>query len=117
MNDLVTVAVFTYPHEMAVVRAHLESEDITCFAQDEHTVAANPFYSNLVGGIKLQVRAGDVSRAREILLDAGVLAFEHPRPVSEKDTGSPGSSVTSFPLIPVLIGLTMLLALWLLINA
>ena len=115
MNDLVTVAVFTYPHEMAVVRAHLESEDIPCFAQDEHTVAANPFYSNLVGGIKLQVRTGDVARAREILLGAGVLAGEQPRPVPELDGEAPGSSMTSFPLMPVLIGLTVLFALWLLI--
>lgn len=73
MNTLVTVAVFGQPHEMAVVRARLEWEGIACFTKDEHTVAAHPFYSNLIGGIKLQVASSDVERAVELLKEVGVI--------------------------------------------
>ena len=84
MNDMVTVAVFTWAHEMAVVRARLEWEGIDCFAKDENIVAAHPLYSNLVGGIKLQVRAEDVERAREILIETGHLV---PEPVEAESNG------------------------------
>lgn len=71
MDRLITVAVFTLPHELAVVRARMEAEGITCFAKDENTVAAHPFYSNVIGGIKLQVPAEQVAQAREILAENG----------------------------------------------
>lgn len=72
MNGLVTVAVFGQPHELAVVRARLESEGIFCHAQDENTVAAHPFYSHLIGGIKLQVRVEDREEAMAILNEVGL---------------------------------------------
>jgi DNA-directed RNA polymerase subunit RPC12/RpoP len=68
MDDkLITVLTVTYPHELIVIRGRLESEGIACFAQDELTVQVNPFYSNAIGGIKLQVRESDYSKAVEIL--------------------------------------------------
>ncbi len=82
MAQFVTVAVFTLPHEYAVVRARMESEGILCFAKDESTVSAHPFYSNLVGGIKLQVPSEDVERAREMLLEAGVISEYPQEPVT-----------------------------------
>jgi hypothetical protein len=69
MNDWVTIATFTYPHEAAILRGRLESEGIECNAKDENTVSANPFYSNAIGGVKIQVKESDVERANEIVKD------------------------------------------------
>lgn len=96
MNRLVTVAVFTYAHEMAVVRARLEWEGITCFTQDENTVAAHPLYSNLIGGIKLQVASSDVDRAVELLKEAGVINDGPQEETTGKDVWK--SVATSFRL-------------------
>lgn len=49
------------------MRGRLGAEGIECFLKDELTVAANPFLSNAVGGVKLQVRGEDVERATAIL--------------------------------------------------
>jgi hypothetical protein len=67
MDSLITVKTFTYAHEAAVARSLLHAEDIFCFLKDELTIQANPFYSNALGGVKLQVRQQDVARAADIL--------------------------------------------------
>ena len=67
MKSLITVKTFTYPHEAYVIRGRLESEGIETFMQDEMTVQVHNFYSNAVGGVKLQVREKDAAQAREIL--------------------------------------------------
>ncbi|MDD6210814.1 MAG: DUF2007 domain-containing protein [Bacteroidales bacterium] len=71
MNKLVTIKTFTYPHELAIIRSKLESEGIYCFAQDELTAQVHPFYSNAIGGIKLQVREEDIEKAITILKENG----------------------------------------------
>jgi len=70
-DNLITVMTFSYPHELAIIRARLESEGIECFVQDELTTQINPFYSNAIGGVKLQVKESDVPIAIEILKDGG----------------------------------------------
>lgn len=77
MDRFVTIAVFTLPQELAVVRARLEWEGIPCFTQDENTVSAHPFYSNLVGGIKLQVAAEDAEEALAILKESAHRGAAH----------------------------------------
>jgi hypothetical protein len=93
MVNLITVATFGQAHELAVVRARLEWEGIPCHLKDEFTVQAHPFYSNAIGGIKLQVASEDVDRARAILVEAGVLHHEETEgPLSsevEYDTDEP----------------------------
>ena len=69
-NSLVTIATFSQPFEGHIVRTRLESEGIRCFVADEHTVAANWFYSNAIGGVKLQVREADQDLARSVVEDA-----------------------------------------------
>lgn len=59
------------PHELVILRARLESEDIECFVNDEYTVQVYNFYSQAVGGVKLQVYSRDVERALPILTDMG----------------------------------------------
>ncbi|NNM93829.1 MAG: DUF2007 domain-containing protein [Bacteroidia bacterium] len=69
MNGWVTIASFTYPHELAILRGRLESEGIECNTKDENTISANPFYSNAIGGVKIQVRESDAGRAALIAAD------------------------------------------------
>lgn len=73
MESLVTVKTFTYAHEAAIAKSMLRAEGIFCFLKDELTIQANPFYSNALGGVKLQVRASDALKAQRLLSrsDAG----------------------------------------------
>ena len=73
MDKFVTIKTFTYATEVAVIRGRLESEGIECAVQDELTVQSNPFYSNAIGGVKLQVRQSDLRKAVEILEEGGYL--------------------------------------------
>ena len=72
-DNLVTVVTFVYPHELGIPRSLLESEGIECFVRDEFIVNINPFYSNALGGIKLQVKESNAQRAMEILLEGGFI--------------------------------------------
>jgi len=83
-DKFVTVLTFTFPYEVAIVRGRLESEGITCFTQDELTVQVNPFYSNAIGGVKLQVIESDLERAIEILKETGYIKEEDLQPDKEK---------------------------------
>ena len=72
-EKIVTVLTTTFGYEMAVIRGRLEAEGITCFVQDELTVQVNPFYSNAIGGVKLQVMERDWEQAMTILKETGYI--------------------------------------------
>ena len=72
-GKLITIATFSQAIEAHVSKTKLESEGIECFIADENIVNMNWFYSNAVGGVKLQVKEADVKRAIEIL---------HQKPIS-----------------------------------
>jgi hypothetical protein len=64
-TEIVTVASFSSPSEAQIARGFLESFGIEVLVGDENiSRMENPV---LVGGAKLQVRAGDADRARELL--------------------------------------------------
>lgn len=67
MKDFITVAVYTYPHEYAVLKLLFEQENINYFFQNETMVGVFPFYSNALGGILLKVHKNDLDKAKEIL--------------------------------------------------
>jgi len=73
----ITVLTVTFPQEVAIIRGRLEAEGITCFVKDELTVQVNPFYSNAIGGVKLQVLERDLNQAVEILKDTGYIKGEN----------------------------------------
>lgn len=76
-NDkFITVLTATFGSEIAVIRGRLESEGITCFVKDELTVQVNPFYSNAVGGVELQVPESELNQAIEILKETGYIKNE-----------------------------------------
>ena len=81
LDNFVTIKTFTYASEAFVLRGRLESEGIECFVQDELTAQVNPFYSNAIGGIKLQVRESDLQKAIEILKEEGYIN-DQPPPLS-----------------------------------
>ncbi len=58
-----------HPSELAVLRARLENDEIECRVLNELTVQVNPFYSNAIGGVQLQVKESDFQRATQILKD------------------------------------------------
>ena len=64
---LVTVRRYRDLAEAYVGRSLLESADIPAWVADENLVRMDWFYSNLVGGMRLQVDERDQAAAREIL--------------------------------------------------
>jgi hypothetical protein len=76
MDAFVTVISFNYFHEVGVVQSLLESEGIECFVKDGFTVQVNPFYSNAVGGIKLQVKSSQYEEAVSVLEINGYLTAQ-----------------------------------------
>jgi DNA-directed RNA polymerase subunit RPC12/RpoP len=91
-TKFITVLTFTFAHEAAIIRGRLESEGISCFMQDELTTQVAPFYSNAIGGVKLQVKESDLNQAIEILKETGYIKEDgwHPSkesPLSDKHAG------------------------------
>ena len=69
-DDLVIIASYANPIQAHILRGRLEAEDIPSLIFNEHLVNMNPMYSNLFGGVQVQVRPQDAERAREILREA-----------------------------------------------
>ena len=81
----VTILTVNYINELMVVQSLLEAEGIEYFIKDEYTVQTDPFLSNVVGGIKLQVKESDVEKAAEILKELGCFK-ENDTPAPEKSS-------------------------------
>ena len=69
-DDLVIIASFATPFEAHILRTRLEAEDIPSLIFNEQMVNVNPLWSNLLGGVQVQVRPQDATRAREIMREA-----------------------------------------------
>jgi hypothetical protein len=66
-DKIITLESYYDPMLAHIMRTKLEDNDIPCFVADENTLAANPFYNQAVGGIKLKIFERDLDRSREIL--------------------------------------------------
>lgn len=69
MQEFVKIAVFTFPHEYAVLKLLLDQAEIRYFFQNETVIGVIPFYSNAMGGIFLKVHSEDLEDAKQILED------------------------------------------------
>lgn len=78
-TDWITVISFTYPHEAHLAKASLESEGIEVRIKDEFTAQVHNFYSNAIGGVKLQVQKEEVEKALLVLKSKGYI-LESDRP-------------------------------------
>jgi hypothetical protein len=65
--DWVEVRRCGWVHEAHVLASVLEASGIECRIPDEFTLAIQPFYTHLLGGVRILVRTEDSERARELL--------------------------------------------------
>ena len=64
---MITIATFTTPEEAHLLRSRLESAGIPAFLQGEYAVQNSWLYSNLIGGVRVQISELDLDYAREFL--------------------------------------------------
>lgn len=69
MNNFKTIAIFQYPAEYAVLQLLFDQEEIRYYFQNETMISVFPFYSNAMGGIRLQVHIEDIELAQQIIKD------------------------------------------------
>jgi hypothetical protein len=82
-NHLVTVATFIDPVEAAMARNFLEASGVQTLLLDEQTIATDWGLGNAIGGIKLQVFAGQLERAEFLLSQRPTEDAEDAAPVPE----------------------------------
>ncbi len=80
-ENLYTLASFEFVSDVQALRGRLEAEGITVILKDENTVSIDPFASNALGGVKLQVPMDQKERAQEI--------YDLVRPYALTDAGEP----------------------------
>lgn len=68
-DELVTLWRYRDLPEAFVARAKLDSQEIWCVFADENIVRLNWFWSNAVGGVRLQVADDDAQLALELLAE------------------------------------------------
>lgn len=66
-SELVVVRAFSQIHEANLAWSALDAAGVAARVADDNTVAADWLLSNAIGGVKLLVRAEDLTKAREIL--------------------------------------------------
>ncbi|MFO0360786.1 MAG: hypothetical protein ACK500_03095 [Flavobacteriales bacterium] len=81
MEQWVVVYIASRVSEVHVMQAILAQHGIENRLRDENLIQAQPFYSNAVGGVKVEVRLEDAEQAVAILRNGGYT----PEPISEDD--------------------------------
>ncbi len=76
MNNLKTIITFTLPQNALLAKGYLESEGIVTYIKDELTAQVNNFYSNAIGGVKLQVNEDDYENGIRLLEKGGYINAE-----------------------------------------
>src|SRR5690554_2197838 len=66
-NALVTIATYSFPHEAHLAISRLDAVGIPAYIADEHTITMQWLYSNALGGVKVQVAAEFVDKAKDVL--------------------------------------------------
>jgi len=69
MQNYVTVAIFTYASEYAVLEHLLQQADIPYIFENETMISVLPFHSNAFGGIRLKVHPEFQNEAKKIIQD------------------------------------------------
>lgn len=115
-RTMVTIRQFRDLPEALLAKGSLESAGIACELVDDNIVRMDWFWSNGVGGVKLQVSAEEADSANEILnqpipenIDVdGEGVYEQPRcpkcqslDISFEDLDKPAAYVTAYVGVPV----------------
>lgn len=69
MKQFVTAAVFTYPHEIAILKHLLTDAGLSFYFENEAMAQVVPMYTHALGGIKLKVHKNDLSTVQQIIED------------------------------------------------
>ena len=69
MEDFITIAVFSYPHEIEILKHRLNMEGIAYYFENETTASVAPMYTVALGGIKLKIHPNDTEAVQAILKD------------------------------------------------
>jgi hypothetical protein len=75
-SELVTIGSYSTSYEANLVKSGLDAFGIDAVLIDEHTVNANWLWSNLLGGVKVQVSESEIEEARQLI---------HAEPIDEQD--------------------------------
>lgn len=73
MHNLVTIQTFDTYLPAQILKGRLESEGIPCHLKDEQSVTMYWFWSNALGGVKVQVFEADKERAEEVIRNTVLL--------------------------------------------
>jgi hypothetical protein len=116
LQQLKTVRQFRDLPEALLAKGCLESAGIECFLGDDNLVRLDWFISNFIGGVKLNVKAADVTNAQKILDEPilenlyvqGVGLYEQPRcpkcqslDVTFQELNRPVSYITVWLHVPI----------------
>ena len=66
---MITLTTVTYLHEADMLCVKLGAVGIKTFIPDQNTTSVQPFYSNAIGGIRVQIDENDLTRCAKILKD------------------------------------------------
>ncbi len=69
MTEFVTIATFTFAHEIMVLKTILDREGIPYLFQNENLVSSDPIASFAYGGIHLKIHPNDKEVVQQILED------------------------------------------------
>lgn len=75
---MVTLTTVNWMHEADALCAQLESNGIGACVPDANTVTVLPLHGAALGGIRVQVEASDLARARELLRALAAAPESHP---------------------------------------
>jgi len=64
---MITLTTVTYMHEADLLCMKLQASGIKTFIPDQNTTLIQPFYSNALGGVRIQIDENDLARACEVL--------------------------------------------------
>lgn len=65
-ETFITVGTFATPMMASLLATRLEAEGIEAFIDNAETLSMNPLLANALGGVKVNVRASDAEKGREI---------------------------------------------------
>jgi Putative prokaryotic signal transducing protein len=118
-SGLVVVRAFSHPHEAHLACSALQAAGIHATLADDHIVAANWLYSNVVGGVKVLVPVEDAAAAQAVL---AIPAEIDPGAVAEGGGAIPVIDATTCPRCgsynvgPVTPGRRLLFLSWLMVG-
>lgn len=81
MDKLVNLRTFTHSTDFEIAKSYLESFGIECFGRDE--ISNRTYLTNVIGGVKLDVRAEQAEEAIKLLIEGGYIKPEDFKPSTE----------------------------------